>query len=883
MSAVAGSHSSFDFSRLPRKLRDLPRWLFARGVPSRGQKKRGAFTLQNKKAHLADHCCMASFTAVRDAFERNPGLFDAPAIVLGKIGDGIYLGTIDLHDCIGEVGDIADWAQRILDLCETYAEQSFFSRRIRLFFFASAEAVRAAPIWFGYPANQWGFRRVIDANSAAVAISFANDFAAVTGRALPDRSADIAQLDETLLRQLALLMPGVASKTEDASPKPIRSKLEKREHVEADREQISQFVDSVFRYTEEGSWVSLRIFDQFDHTMPPLHIEGVRLTGDGAALVDAAIRVATRGANMTEPAVFAPPIATFENATHARSVDIFNGLTISVDIDEGDTYRALNRLEQLLGPATMVVASGGTTSEGTPKLHAHWRLNEPTRDAEGHQTLQRARRSAALLVGADPTGAPPAHPYRWPCGWHRKNDPPVMARIIAANPEAEIDLDETIERLEDAVEAAGLREANARAPKSGESQQHPELLWQWVAAIPNNDVHYKVWVDWGYACFHAFGEEPGFEPWEALSKKSAKYNAANQATTWKRIKAACAGTKPHRTIGAGTLCKLAQAAGWKWSKEAVRLKEEWALQRKINAILDADSSFAALWFGDPNDAMLTHALSARAFSEGEITVALRVRPRPSPVSPPPEDEQGGRLPPTPPPPPPGVKPGSGNGQDPPPDPEPAPECKTEPYGPPTEADFIASLAALDELAYARIRDAKAAQLGVDVPALNKRISQARRDAKAAAKVQQKAEDDARKAQDKAESDARKAREAAKAKAEADAKRASEKAEKQAAADAKAAKKKADAEAKARKRAAKAAEAAHKKKQRQARRDSQDDGLGNWISTAPGYTARDHRGRRRTPCRHRCRPARHGRRPRAVLCARQGFSPGLPRQDEAVQR
>ena len=62
--------------------------------------------------------------------------------------------------------------------------------------------------------------------------------------------------------------------------------------------------------------------------------------------------------------------------------------------------------------------------------------------------------------------------------------------------------------------------------------------------------------------------------------------------------------------------------------------------------------------------------------------------------------------------------------------DPAAEGKSEPYGPPTEAEIIADLAALDELAYARIRDGKAAQLGVDVPTLNKRVQRARSEAKA---------------------------------------------------------------------------------------------------------------------------------------------------------
>ena len=69
--------------------------------------------------------------------------------------------------------------------------------------------------------------------------------------------------------------------------------------------------------------------------------------------------------------------------------------------------------------------------------------------------------------------------------------------------------------------------------------------------------------------------------------------------------------------------------------------------------------------------------------------------------------------------------------------EPEPEGKTELYGPPTEAEFIASLAALDiadlaamdELAFKRIAKPKAALLGVSEKDLIKRVNQVRRETK----------------------------------------------------------------------------------------------------------------------------------------------------------
>ena len=47
--------------------------------------------------------------------------------------------------------------------------------------------------------------------------------------------------------------------------------------------------------------------------------------------------------------------------------------------------------------------------------------------------LRKARWLAAVLVGADRTAAPPAHPLRWPGSWNRKGEP-RLAHIAISNP-----------------------------------------------------------------------------------------------------------------------------------------------------------------------------------------------------------------------------------------------------------------------------------------------------------------------------------------------------------------------------------------------------------------------------------------------------------------
>jgi hypothetical protein len=114
---------------------------------------------------------------------------------------------------------------------------------------------------------------------------------------------------------------------------------------------------------------------------------------------------------------------------------------------------ALDKLTAILGPPTFVVRSGGewlneTTGEYEPKLHLHWVLAAPTKDAAGHAKLKRARELACAIVAGDPTSTPIVHPMRLPGSWHRKKDPPRLCRIETHNSGIEIELDVALTKLE---------------------------------------------------------------------------------------------------------------------------------------------------------------------------------------------------------------------------------------------------------------------------------------------------------------------------------------------------------------------------------------------------------------------------------------------------
>src|SRR4051794_20576066 len=338
-------------------------------------------------------------------------------------------------------------------------------------------------------------------------------------------------------------------------------------HLASDREQLSRFVTALFAYAGEGV-VSLRGFPDDKRDGPPA-IRPVSLNGIGfGPLIDAAAAEATKAARSRRPMVFAPPIALFAGE-RADEGSLLEGLVLSVELDER-AAEALATLRAILGPPTLVVASGGTwtdpdTGEVHDRLHAHWRLKEPTATPEEHARLRRARELACELVGADPTSKSTVHPMRWPGSWHRKNPArPRLCRIVEENPDAEITLEDALAELEG---LAALRGEGGGDRKPGAEPAAEDALV--VACLgrlanpppPNPDTPARLardhWDDWnriGMAAFRASGgSEAAFDAFEAWSAKSPKYDPAATRARWEHYR-----TSPPGRLGIGTLIREAR-------------------------------------------------------------------------------------------------------------------------------------------------------------------------------------------------------------------------------------------------------------------------------------------------------------------------------------
>jgi hypothetical protein len=236
--------------------------------------------------------------------------------------------------------------------------------------------------------------------------------------------------------------------------------------LEPDRDQLEMFVDAMFRHASEG-FVAVRSFHE--GADKPFRLSTAAMTGGLRFLIDVAEDDARRAAQAVKPVVFCPPLATFTNKEHAGEKDIAEGLVLSVELDE-NPQQARADLEELIGPATLVVKSGGqwlNGGEAEDKLHLHWRLTVPARGASNLSKLKQARDLACRIVGGDPSNKPICHPIRWPGSWHRKAEP-RLCRIAVVDADREIDLDVALEVLKQAAPEAAKANTNDKTDKTNQ-------------------------------------------------------------------------------------------------------------------------------------------------------------------------------------------------------------------------------------------------------------------------------------------------------------------------------------------------------------------------------------------------------------------------------
>lgn len=246
--------------------------------------------------------------------------------------------------------------------------------------------------------------------------------------------------------------------------------------LEPDREQIEIFADAIFRRAGDQGFVTVRSF--LEEGDRPFRISAAARSGGLEFLVEVCVDDARRAAQSPAPAVFCPPLAVFVGKEKAREEDLLEGLALSVECDQ-HPREARTILEGLLGPATVVVRSGGTWTNGSTapedKLHLHWRLKVP---ATGKllPILKQARDLAARLVGGDPSNKPVCHPIRWPGSWHRKAEPRLCA-IEQIDADVDIELETALAKLQVA--------APSESPNAKSNGIDPSDSSEWLTLVRN--------------------------------------------------------------------------------------------------------------------------------------------------------------------------------------------------------------------------------------------------------------------------------------------------------------------------------------------------------------------------------------------------------------
>lgn len=254
----------------------------------------------------------------------------------------------------------------------------------------------------------------------------------------------------------------------------------------ADKNELEIFFRALFK-NANGGYISLRGFKS-DNALA-FKPEGYLF--NDKQLLTSAEHLANFAVSIPK-AVFCTPISTFKVRDKATEEVIANGIAITVDFDDVDPQKSRDLLEDILGPATLVIASGGLwqdqqTGDLKQKLHMHWRLTTPTITQEDHKRLKQIRKKAAQISSGDFSASSLAHPMRIPGSWHTKTEP-KLCRIIECREEVEIS-------LESAEAALGIRcssKSASKLPSSYKENRNSGNTAYGLAALENESLELSL-------------------------------------------------------------------------------------------------------------------------------------------------------------------------------------------------------------------------------------------------------------------------------------------------------------------------------------------------------------------------------------------------------
>ncbi len=221
---------------------------------------------------------------------------------------------------------------------------------------------------------------------------------------------------------------------------------------EINRTDIATYVDVVFGYLE--GFVPVRILPEKGNeggkprsSYPPFNGELLN------EVVAAAIEASSVGR-----ALYVVP-GTVRQPGSAKAEEIQQSCVVLVDLDTGDIPVKRDHLIRHLGPASIIVASGGVTKDGHEKLHLYWRLTEPAAGSDLVR-LCHLRGEIARKAGGDTSFDRVTQPIRVAGSIHGKFGRKTLVRIVD-QAKSDYDFDDLAERVADmpplALSSDGIR------------------------------------------------------------------------------------------------------------------------------------------------------------------------------------------------------------------------------------------------------------------------------------------------------------------------------------------------------------------------------------------------------------------------------------------
>ena len=201
---------------------------------------------------------------------------------------------------------------------------------------------------------------------------------------------------------------------------------------------IQQYLDVLFGFLDEG-FIPLRCFSESTKQQNAPYNIWVDNDEHAAGKV---VNFANYCHSNKQACYLIPGLVSAEK--QAKSVDIIQMGVLLVDLDDGDIEAKLKHAIQFIGDPTLVVESGGTTTDGKAKLHAYWKLSEPV-DQSDLESLLKLRAQLAQKIGGDTHFKSAHQPIRIAGSVHHKHDArEVSIRQHIENEYHLLDLDESV-------------------------------------------------------------------------------------------------------------------------------------------------------------------------------------------------------------------------------------------------------------------------------------------------------------------------------------------------------------------------------------------------------------------------------------------------------